>query len=76
MQLIDSSERADTLLSKRTGVGFEPVTSWLRTRGTNRYAIAARRLFINFRSLYIHTLVFNIHLNYIKKIIQNRWMKI
>ena len=27
MQLIDSSERADTLLSKRTGAGFEPVTS-------------------------------------------------
>ena len=25
MQLIDSSERADTLLSKGTGVGFKPV---------------------------------------------------
>ena len=44
MELIDSSERADTLLSKRTGVGFEPVTSWLRTRGTNHYAIAALSL--------------------------------
>ena len=42
MQLIDSSERADTLLSKRTGVGFEPVTSLLRTRGNNHYSIAAR----------------------------------
>ena len=29
MQLIDSSERADTLLSKSTGVGFEPVTSMI-----------------------------------------------
>ena len=27
VQLINSSERADRLLSKRTGVGFEPVTS-------------------------------------------------
>ena len=41
VQLIDSSERADTLLSKRTGVGFEPVISWLRTRSTNHYTIAA-----------------------------------
>ena len=39
MQLNDSSERADMLLSKRTGVGFEPVTSWLRTRGTNHYTV-------------------------------------
>ena len=29
------------LFSKRTGVGFEPVTSWLRTSGTNHYAITA-----------------------------------
>ena len=41
MQLVDSSERADTLLSKRAVAGFEPVPSWLRTRGTNHYTIAA-----------------------------------
>ena len=41
MQLIDSSERADKLLSKRIGVGFELVTSGLRTSGTNHYTIAA-----------------------------------
>ena len=42
MQLIDSSEREYTLLSKRTRVGFEPVTLWLRTSGTNHYTIAAQ----------------------------------
>ena len=41
VQLIDSTERADTLLSKRTGVEFKPVTLWLRTRGTNQYTSAA-----------------------------------
>ena len=44
MQLIDSSERADTLLSKRTGVGFEPVTSWLRIGGSNHYTINAHEI--------------------------------
>ena len=44
MQLIDSSERANTLLSKGPGVGFAPVTSWLRTRGANHCTIAAPHL--------------------------------
>ena len=46
MQLIDSSERADTLLSRRTGVGFELVTSRLQTRGTNHYTIAAHKVIV------------------------------
>ena len=41
MQLIDSSEGPDALLSKRTRVGFKPVTSWLQTSGTNHYTMAA-----------------------------------
>ena len=56
VQLIDSSERADTLLSKRTGVGFEPVTLWLQTRGTNHYTTAAHDFLLQLLPLHYNFL--------------------
>ena len=53
VQLIDSSEMADTLLSKPTGVGFKPVTSWLWTRGkTTALSLHFIRIIVRYYTLY------------------------